>query len=103
MMIEMEGPRQQLGVQFHLVGQAVDGLRKTGPLRGVFAPPGIRDGDLEELSETVGKMVETPQWQDTLKTRGWLNMYQPHDEFAAFLEENTAQVTDTLKSVGLVN
>lgn len=70
--------------------------------RGLFAPPGIRDGDLEDLSATIGKMVESPQWQETLKKRGWLNMYQPHDEFAAFLEEDTAEVTDTLKSVGLV-
>lgn len=71
--------------------------------RGIFAPSGIRDSDLEELSETVGKMVETPQWQNTLQTRGWLDMYQPQEEFAAFLKEDEATVTDTLKSVGLVD
>lgn len=70
--------------------------------RGVFAPPGIRDRDLEALSEAVKKMVESPQWQGTLQTRGWLNMYLPHDQFAAFLEEDTEKVTDTLKSIGLV-
>ncbi len=71
--------------------------------RGLFAPSGIRDRDLEALSETVAKMVETPQWQQVLQQHGWLNMYQPHEEFAAFLEKDTATVTDTLKSVGLVN
>jgi putative tricarboxylic transport membrane protein len=70
--------------------------------RGVFAPPGIRDSELEELSAPMGKLVDTPQWQDTLKKRGWLDMYQPHEEFAAFLEEDTAKVEETLKSIGLV-
>lgn len=70
--------------------------------RGVFAPAGIRESDLEELSATVGKMVETPQWQNTLQTRGWIDMYQPSQEFAAFLKEDEATVTDTLKSIGLV-
>lgn len=71
--------------------------------RGVFAPPGIRDGDLETLSETMAQMVESPQWKDVLAKRGWLDMYMPHEEFAAFLEEDTATVTETLKSIGLVN
>src|SRR3712207_8960685 len=63
----------------------------------------FRSRDLEALSETVGKMVETPQWQQVLQQRGWLNMYQPHEEFASFLQKDTATVTDTLKSVGLVD
>jgi putative tricarboxylic transport membrane protein len=70
--------------------------------RGLFAPAGIRESDLEELSETIGKMVETPQWQNTLQTRGWIDMYQPHEEFTAFLKEDEATVADTLKSIGLV-
>jgi len=70
--------------------------------RGVFAPPGIRESDLKSLSETMGKMVATPQWQDTLAKRGWLDMYQPHEAFASFVEQDSAQVSDTLKAIGLV-
>ncbi|HEX6016317.1 MAG TPA: tripartite tricarboxylate transporter substrate binding protein [Geminicoccaceae bacterium] len=70
--------------------------------RGVFAPPGIRDADMEKLSEAVAKMVESPQWQETLKQRGWLNMYMPAEEFAAFIEEDREKVEGTLKSIGLV-
>ena len=70
--------------------------------RGVFAPPGISAGNLKKLSEMVGKMVETQQWQDTLKERGWLGLYMPHEQFAAFIAEDTATVTETLKAVGLV-
>jgi putative tricarboxylic transport membrane protein len=70
--------------------------------RGVFAPPGIRAADLTKLSDMVAKMVESPQWQATLKSRGWLGLYLPPKEFAAFIEEDTAKVESTLKDVGLV-
>jgi putative tricarboxylic transport membrane protein len=70
--------------------------------RGVFAPPGIRDRDKEALAEAVGKMVESPAWQQTLKERGWLNMYQPPEQFAAFLAEDTAKIEGVLKDIGLV-
>jgi putative tricarboxylic transport membrane protein len=70
--------------------------------RGVFAPPGIRDADMEELSGAIAKMVESPQWQETLAKRGWLNMYMPSEEFASFIAEDTEKVEGTLKSFGLV-
>jgi putative tricarboxylic transport membrane protein len=70
--------------------------------RGVVAPAGIRDRDKKALSEAVAQMVESPAWQDTLKKRGWLNMYQPADEFAAFLKEDREKVESTLKAIGLV-
>jgi putative tricarboxylic transport membrane protein len=70
--------------------------------RGVFAAPGISDKELQALSDMVGKMVETPQWQATLKERGWLGLYLPHAEFAAFIAEDKEKVTATLKDVGLV-
>ena len=70
--------------------------------RGVFAPRQIRDTDKKALAEAIAQMVESPAWQDTLKKRGWLDMYQPADEFAAFLEEDQAKVESTLKDIGLV-
>jgi putative tricarboxylic transport membrane protein len=71
--------------------------------RGVFAPTEIRDADLASLSEAVGRMVESDAWQQTLQQRGWLNMYMPAEEFAAFIEEDREKVEGTLKSIGLVN
>lgn len=70
--------------------------------RGVFAPPGIGDEELKALSEMMGKMVESPQWQQVLEQRGWLNMYMPHEEFAAFIAEDREKVEGTLRSIGLV-
>ena len=42
-------------------------------------------------------MVESPAWKDTLKKRGWLDLYQPAEQFAAFLQEDRAKVETTLK------
>ena len=70
--------------------------------RGVFAAANVRDKDMKALSDAVGKMVESPAWQDTLKQRGWLNLYQPAEEFTAFLAEDQAKVETTLKAIGLV-
>ena len=71
--------------------------------RGVFAPPQIRDRDMKALAEAMEKMVQSPAWKDTLQKRGWLDMYQPAEPFAAFLQEDRAKVETTLKEVGLVN
>jgi putative tricarboxylic transport membrane protein len=70
--------------------------------RGVFAPPQIRDRDKAALAEAVEKMVQSPQWQDVLKKRGWMNLYLPPEPFAAFLAEDRQKVESTLKDIGLV-
>jgi putative tricarboxylic transport membrane protein len=70
--------------------------------RGLFAAPNLREKEMKSLSAAVGKMVESPAWQDTLKQRGWINLYQPADQFAAFLAEDQAKVETTLKAIGLV-
>jgi putative tricarboxylic transport membrane protein len=70
--------------------------------RAVFAPPDISDEDKQALGEAVGKMVESESWQNTLKDRAWLDLYLPPDEFADFMQEDTAQVETVLKEIGLV-
>jgi putative tricarboxylic transport membrane protein len=70
--------------------------------RGVVAPPGISDEDKQALGDTVGKMAESEAWQTILKDRAWLDLYLPPDEFAQFLQQDTAQVETVLKEIGLV-
>ena len=47
-------------------------------------------------------MVKSDGWQALLKERGWVDMYQPADEFAAFLDPERARIEGILKDVGLV-
>jgi putative tricarboxylic transport membrane protein len=71
--------------------------------RGVMAPPKIDDDDKQALSEMIEGMVKSAAWRETLEERGWIDMYQPADQFAAFLDEDQAKVESTLKDIGLVN
>ena len=70
--------------------------------RGVMAGSQIREADRKALTAAIEGMVKSQNWQETLKKRGWLDMYQPADEFAAFLKQDRAKVETTLKDVGLV-
>ena len=70
--------------------------------RGVVAPPGITDEDKQALSDMVAQMVESEAWQNTLKERGWLDLYMPPEEFAQFLQQDREQVETVLKDIGLV-
>jgi putative tricarboxylic transport membrane protein len=69
--------------------------------RGVMAPPRIRRADKQALAEMIAGMVKSDAWQKTLKSRGWIDLYQPEEEFAAFLKEDQAQVAAILKEIGL--
>ena len=69
--------------------------------RGVFAAPAVREKDKTALADAIASMVRSATWQTTLKERGWLDLYQPADEFAAFLAEDQAKVASTLQEIGL--
>lgn len=69
--------------------------------RGLFAPPGIRDADLEALSDAVAKMVASPAWKAEVAKRQWTDLYQPADEFAAFLKEDRVVMQGILTDLGL--
>ena len=70
--------------------------------RGVMAPPGVKDADKKALAAMIDGMVRSDAWKETLKTRGWIDLYQPEAEFAAFLRRDVAQVAGVLKEIGLV-
>jgi putative tricarboxylic transport membrane protein len=69
--------------------------------RGVFGKPGLSDEDKAMLNEAFGKMVASEEWQSLIETRGWTDYYMPADEYASFMETETARVRKILESVGL--
>lgn len=69
--------------------------------RGVFAPPQIRDKDKAALAKAIEQMTQSPQWQETLAKRGWMNLYQNAEHFQAFLVEDQKKIAETLKQIGL--
>jgi putative tricarboxylic transport membrane protein len=70
--------------------------------RGLMAPAKLRANDKKALDAAVGEMAKSPEWQAILKERGWVDMYQPSDQFAAFLAEERPRIEGILKDTGLI-
>jgi putative tricarboxylic transport membrane protein len=70
--------------------------------RGLMAPGSVRATDKEALDAATEAMVQTAEWQAIVKERGWVDMYQPSDEFAAFLAEEQTRIAGILKDLGLL-
>jgi putative tricarboxylic transport membrane protein len=50
----------------------------------------------------VEKMVKSAGWQEVLKERSWLDLYQPHDQFVVSLKEEGQSTATVLQELGLV-
>jgi putative tricarboxylic transport membrane protein len=71
--------------------------------RGLLAPADISDGERDALIELVTTVHDSDAWTEELDTRGWSDAFLVGDEFTSYIEENVAEVTDTLKNIGLVD
>jgi putative tricarboxylic transport membrane protein len=70
--------------------------------RGLVAPANMRAADVKSLDEAMAAMVQSAPWQALLKERGWVDMYQSSEEFAAFLTPERTRIEGILKDLGLV-
>lgn len=71
--------------------------------RGFLAPAGISDADRTKLDKALGDMVKSERWQKLLEARGWVDLYMPSDKFADFLANEDKKVTNTLRSLKLID
>jgi putative tricarboxylic transport membrane protein len=91
-----------------LPGLDVPTLREQGidlvisSWRSVMAPPGISVDQRKALIDLIEAMARSPAWAEILKQKGWDDALLTGDAFASFLKEETARVTNVLKSVGMV-
>lgn len=69
--------------------------------RGIVAPPGISDAERRAITEFIGRVHESAQWQQTLSDKGWDDFYQSGDEAAAFFQSETDRITVVLTDLGL--
>ena len=70
--------------------------------RGLMAPAKIGPPTRRRSTRPWARWSKSDEWQAILKERGWVDMYQPAEEFAAFLEEEQARIEAILKDLGLV-
>lgn len=69
--------------------------------RGVFAPPGISDGQRNALIDLMAKMNASPAWAEQLKAKDWTGIYLAGDAYARFIESETTRIEAILKDLGL--
>lgn len=70
--------------------------------RGVMAAPGLSAEQQKFWSDTIGKMVQSATWKNTLKKLSWDAFYQSPKEYEAFLAKQDKEMKESLKDVGLI-
>ena len=70
--------------------------------RGFFAAPNIPGETRDQYIAALGKMYETPEWEEVRARNGWVNIYNPGDEFTSFLEEQEEVISALMKKLGFL-
>lgn len=70
--------------------------------RGLFGPPNMPDYAVKYWEETLGKMVQTPEWTAVCDKNGWDQTYMGHDEFVQFLDKTNEEYKVILKDIGML-
>jgi putative tricarboxylic transport membrane protein len=70
--------------------------------RGFFADPELPADQRKMYIDALGKMYDTPEWEAVRARNGWVNIYQPGDEFTAFLEEQEKVIATLMKKLGFL-
>lgn len=71
--------------------------------RGLLAPGGISAAEADALTALVTELHDSAGWSTTLEEKGWADAFLVGDEFRSFLDADIAEVTDTLRTIGLVS
>ena len=70
--------------------------------RGFFAAPGTSDEKVAEYISALEKMYETEAWEEVRARNGWVNIWNPGDDFRTFLEEQEKEIGDLMKTLGFL-
>ncbi len=70
--------------------------------RGFFAAPGLPTEMRSQYIAALGKMYDTPEWEEVRARNGWVNIYSPSDDFTAFLENQELAISTLMKKLGFL-
>jgi putative tricarboxylic transport membrane protein len=68
--------------------------------RGIMAPPGITDAQKDQLITMLDTMHASGEWQEALKTNGWVDAYVSGDDFASLITEQETAVRTLMAELG---
>ena len=70
--------------------------------RGFFGPPGMSDEERATHIAALEAMYETEEWEEVRSRNGWVNIWNPGDEFRNFLEAQEKEIGDLMKTLGFL-
>jgi putative tricarboxylic transport membrane protein len=70
--------------------------------RGFFGPPGLSAAEKQAYVVALKKMYDTPEWETVRARNGWVNIFNPGDDFVKFLEAQEGVIGDLMKELGFL-
>jgi putative tricarboxylic transport membrane protein len=70
--------------------------------RGFFGAPGLPEEKAEGFRAALARMHATPEWEEVRARNGWVNIYNPGDEFTAFLTDQEAVIKKLMQQLGFL-
>ncbi len=70
--------------------------------RGFFAAPGLPDSQRKVYISALEKMYTTKEWEAVRARNGWVNIFNPGDEFTAFLTKQEQVISTLMKKLGFL-
>jgi len=68
--------------------------------RAIVAPPGISDGERDDVIAVIDKLHESDGWKKTLEDRGWDDFYKTGDDAKKFIADETTRIKALIKELG---
>ena len=69
--------------------------------RGIFAAPGISEGQRQWLTEMVSAARATELWQEVLRRNGWQDSFLVGEEFRDFIDRDRESTRSVMEAMGL--
>lgn len=70
--------------------------------RGFFGAPGLDDATADSYRAALAAMYETPEWEAVRARNGWVEIFNPGDEFVSFLENQEKVIGELMTSMGFL-
>ena len=70
--------------------------------RGFFGAPGLSAEKQAAYVDALKKMYDTPEWEEVRARNGWVNIFNPGDDFTKFLEGQEEQIGGLMKELGFL-
>lgn len=70
--------------------------------RGFFAAPGTSQERVDQYIAALRAMYDTPEWETVRARNGWVNIFNPGDEFRTFLEAQEQEIGGLMRTLGFL-